>query len=381
MWKIIPGASTIHFDEIAKSKIFQSINQIKGIKTIIKKSYRDLKYRLGRVPLLIDFYENGEVDPLLILDNYKTYYHFIQNVDKDQCKEVLTDKELLTLEYISRVVARGKRPHEVEILAELINVGKANRKSIVEKLEKKYGEKVTEQEMNSAISNLEGAFVSRDDERKKYSRIEIIQSNPSGLLDRMQSFHERLKHPIFYRYMQDIIKISKVRLRDMYVDKPRENEFVLYEKYSRRDVCQLLNCERDLSSTMYGMKRIGEDACIFVTYHKQEDTTGKEYLEGKPDYADEFVDNQIFMWDSQIGRGPNSSYIQEVLTAKRRRLFMKKSDSEGVDFYYMGLFEVIEVKAGEKKDNHGRMREITKIKARMRREVRDDLLDYLRSSI
>ena len=132
---------------------------------------------------------------------------------------------------------------------------------------------------------------------------------------------------------------------------------------------------------MYGMKRIGEDACIFVTYHKQEDTTGKEYLEGKPDYADEFVDNQIFMWDSQIGRGPNSSYIQEVLTAKRRRLFMKKSDSEGVDFYYMGLFEVIEVKAGEKKDNHGRMREITKIKARMRREVRDDLLDYLRSSI
>ena len=87
------------------------------------------------------------------------------------------------------------------------------------------------------------------------------------------------------------------------------------------------------------------------------------------------------MWDSQIGRGPDSSYIQEVLTAKRRRLFIKKSDSEGVDFYYMGLFEVLEAKAGKKKDNQGRMREITKVKARVYKEVREDLLDYLRSSI
>lgn len=112
-------------------------------------------------------------------------------------------------------------------------------------------------------------------------------------------------------------------------------------KYRLGKIPMLMNCRRDLSSTMYGMKRINDDACIFVTYHKQEDTSGKEYLEGKPDYADEFVDNQIFMWDSQIGRGPKSGYVQEVLTAKRRRLFIKKSDSEGADFYYMGLFEVL----------------------------------------
>lgn len=91
-----------------------------------------------------------------------------------------------------------------------------------------------------------------------------------------------------------------------------------------------MNCKRDLSSTMYGMKRIGEDACIFVTYHKQEDVTGKEYLEGKPDYADEFLNNQIFMWDSQIGKGSESSYMREVVTAKRRRLFIKKSNAEGI---------------------------------------------------
>ena len=61
----IPGASTVHFDEIAKGKIFASIDKIKGMKTIIRDSYVSLKNRLGRVPYLLDFYENGEVDPRL----------------------------------------------------------------------------------------------------------------------------------------------------------------------------------------------------------------------------------------------------------------------------------------------------------------------------
>lgn len=39
----IPGASTVHFDEIAKNKIFASVDKIKGMKSIIKSSYRNLK--------------------------------------------------------------------------------------------------------------------------------------------------------------------------------------------------------------------------------------------------------------------------------------------------------------------------------------------------
>ncbi len=45
----IPGASTVHFDEIAKDKIFSSIDKIKGIRSIIKSSYKTLKNRLGQV--------------------------------------------------------------------------------------------------------------------------------------------------------------------------------------------------------------------------------------------------------------------------------------------------------------------------------------------
>ena len=40
------------------------------------------------MPYLLDFYENGEVDPLVIIKEYKTYQAFLETVEK----ELYTDK-------------------------------------------------------------------------------------------------------------------------------------------------------------------------------------------------------------------------------------------------------------------------------------------------
>ena len=109
----IPGASTIHFDEIAKDKIFSSIDKIKGMKSIIKSSYKNLKNRLGRVPYLIDFYENGEVDPLVIIREYKTYQTFLESEEKEIYTGRISEEELVTLEYLSKTVLSGARPYEL----------------------------------------------------------------------------------------------------------------------------------------------------------------------------------------------------------------------------------------------------------------------------
>lgn len=219
----IPGASTVHFDEISKDKIFKSIDKIKGMRTLIKESYVSLKNRLGRVPLLYDFYENQEIDPLVIIREYKTYYAFVQAMEKDKYK-------------------------------------------------------------------------------------------------------------------------------------------------------------KDLSSIMYGMKRIGDDVFIFITYHKEESQDEKNYVDGKPDYADAFEDDLIFKWDSQIGKGLDSSYMKDILEAERKHLFVKKSDAE-TSFYYMGQFDVLEARNAQKEDNRGRMQPITKVIMKMHHAVREDLLRYLQSHI
>lgn len=379
---IIPGASTIHFDKISKDKIFAAIDSMKGIRTIIKESYKNLKNRMGRVPYLLDFYENGEIDPLVIIKEYKTYQKFLESIEKEAYIGQITEQENIILEYLSKTILSGARPYELEILKQLLHNDAINKDKLNEEFREKYGYAIDMASFNDAINVLQGKFVGNEREYEKYSNIDIVNNGELTMLRRMQKFTERLNHREFYKQIDDIIEVGLRRYKDKYMKQGRqETPFVLYEKYSRRDVCLLMNYGKDISSTMYGMKRIDNDVFIFVTYHKEVNLDDdKSYVEGKPDYADEFEDNMIFHWDSQIGRGIESSYMQEVLTAKRKHLLVKKSDNEN-NFYYMGQFDIEDYYEDEKIDNRGIKREITKVTAKMHHAVRDDLLRYLQSSI
>ena len=378
----IPGASTIHFDEIAKDKIFASIDRIKGMKSIIRESYITLKNRLGRVPYLLDFYENGEVDPLVVIKEYKTYQAFLESVEKEVYIGQISEEELVTLEYLSKTVLSGARPYELEILKRFLKNEIIHLDTLQQEFQKKYGYAIDEASFENAVDVLKGHFVSKEEEYKKYCHIDIVNNTGTNMLQRMTGFADRLLHLEFYKQVDDIIEVGLRRYKDKFaVGQTQDNPFVLYEKYSRRDVSLLMNCGKDLSSTMYGMKRIGDNVFIFVTYHKETSADKeKNYVDGKPDYADVFEDNMIFRWDSQIGRGIDSSYMEEVSTAPRKHLLVKKSDAE-TNFYYMGLFDIVNMEADKKKDNNGKERDITKVKVQMRHPVREDLLRYLQSNI
>lgn len=377
----IPGASTVHFDEIAKDKIFASIDKIKGMKTIIRDSYVSLKNRLGRVPYLLDFYENGEVDPLVIIREYKTYQAFLESMERENYQGKLTGDEITTLEYLSKTVLSGARPYELEILRKLLKEGTVNFEKFDNDFAVTYGYHVNLDSFDNAVEVLQGKFVSKEEEYQKYSHMDILCREEDRRLKRLIGFAKRLENAEFLRQVDDIVEVGLKRYADKYeAGVTEKSPFVIYEKYSRRDVSLLMNCGKDLSSTMYGMKRIGDDTFIFVTYHKEESTDDKNYIDGKPDYADAFEDNMIFLWDSQMGRGTESSYVEDVVQAKRKHLFVKKSDAE-TGFYYMGQFDVMDVKAAKKKDNVGKMRDIAKLRMKMHHAVREDLLRYLQSNI
>ena len=377
----IPGASTIHFDEISKDKIFKSIDKIKGMKTLIKESYVSLKNRLGRVPILYDFYENQEIDPMVIIREYKTYYAFMQAMEKDKYKNNLNEQEKLTLEYLSKTVLSGVRPDELTILNQLLYRDHIGTADFIKEYQKTYGIEISTSQVNEAIQVLQGHFVSKEAEYQKFCQIDILDNDQSGMIRRLQSYTERLAHIQFYTQVEDIIKVGIARYKDKYSPgRIADSPFVLYEKYSRRDVSLLMNCGKDLSSIMYGMKRIGDDVFIFITYHKEESQDEKNYVDGKPDYADAFEDDLIFKWDSQIGKGLDSSYMKDVLEAERKHLFVKKSDAE-TSFYYMGQFDILEARNAQKENNCGRMQPITKVIMKMHHAVREDLLRYLQSNI
>jgi superfamily II DNA or RNA helicase len=379
--RTIPGASTIHFDEISKNKIFRSIDRIRGMKSIIKESYITLKNRLGRMPRLYDFYKNNEVDPLVIIKEYKTYYAFIENVEKGNCNCGLTDSEKLVLEYLSKTILSGVRPEELEILRLLSTKDSISVKDFQKLYNDKYSKEITNAQIDYALDVLEGKFVSKEEEYQRFKNIEVISANRGAVITRMAYYEERLRHNEFKLQIEDIIRVGLARYQERYSQKTDTvSPFVLYEKYSRRDVSLLMNCGKDLSSVMYGMKRIVDDVFIFITYHKEQAEDEKNYVEGKPDYADAFEDNMIFKWDSKIGMGLESAYMKDVTTAPRKHLLVKKSDAES-NFYYMGTFDIVEVRESEKEDNKGHMKPISKVIMKMHHPVREDLLCYLQSSI
>lgn len=122
--RLLPGSSTIHFDEVSKKEIFKAIDtaNLQTLK-LIKESYTDLKQKLGCIPTLIQFDEFGSIDPLKIIDHSGSYPAFLQKYEKDRQYNLpkLHSKQLKILEYISKKFAAGKRIHELLLLEEILN--------------------------------------------------------------------------------------------------------------------------------------------------------------------------------------------------------------------------------------------------------------------
>ena len=116
--RVIPGASTIHFDEISRKRIFQAIDNanFSDIK-LIRENYTNLKNKLGHIPALADFDKYGEMDVLRIFDNNSlgSYYKFLVKYEKEYTIRLSEDEEK-AIEFISKKLACGKRIHELELL-------------------------------------------------------------------------------------------------------------------------------------------------------------------------------------------------------------------------------------------------------------------------
>ena len=166
--------------------------------------------------------------------------------------------------FISALIIDGKRPHELLMLKMMIEDRIINEDSFKNELEK-IGEKYKAVDYNSAKRILNMEFIAGAD-IKKYSDIELISDEKSAkdMFMRSISFWNKLKHVEFRRELNNLIEYGMLRYKDLYSEHD-DNNMVLYQKYSRKDVCRLMNWDKDESSTMYGY-RIKHNTCpIFVT--------------------------------------------------------------------------------------------------------------------
>lgn len=378
--KALEGASTIHFDEIARKRIYESIDSANFSEMkLIKECYKNLKYKLGRIPNLMDYEEYGEIDVMRIFENASlgSYHKFLKKVEKDEYKVEFSPIEEKYLEYVSTKFANGKRLHELLILDELLNgIGTNVMSRMMSKVENNLGISVNEKTQKNVENILTGRFASGA-AKDAYTDVVFIESNGTDFCISLR-FKELLADDEFRRQMTEVVKFGLFRNKKYFGHRYKDTSFCLYEKYTYEDVCRLLDWEKSEVSLNIGGYKFDKNTLtypVFINYEKDDD------ISATTRYEDRFIDEKTLIAISKSGRTSNSEDVKAAVQADERGIKMdlfvrkNKDDHTSKEFYYLGRLHATG------KTNDFVMPETTKtaveITYNLETPVRQDIYEYL----
>lgn len=368
--RFIFGSSTIHFDKIARQKIYQAIDSAKLSDTaLLKNEYLQLKQKLGKIPSIFDFSQFGSIDILKFLDKFKTYHNFLQKYDKDYTIRFNTIQEEI-LYFISYRFAKGKRIHELIALKLLLKNTPHLLIDIEQILTTKYHQELTEQIKVSLIRNLTNLFTISNEQSKFSNCIFIKENNNDYIISDI--FKSALLDEKFYFQINEILDFALERYQKYYQNRYKDTNLVLYQKYTYEEVCYLLNWPQKINPNAmagYFYEKTTHTMPVFINYIAPD--------KKRVDYTNEFLSNTLITAYSKSNRKLDSSDAKHIYNAKEEQnnlyLFVRKpsEDKEAKEFYFLG-----EITAQGKPEFAPKYNGF-KILYKLDTPVRADIFDYL----
>ena len=155
-------------------------------------------------------------------------------------------------------------------------------------------------------------------------------------------------------------------------------DFVLYQKYTYEDVCQLLEWEHNevpLNIGGYKYDKKTKTFPVFINYEKAEDVSAST------NYEDHFVNHRTLIAISKSGRTVTSEDVQNFLHARERGirvdLFVRKNKDDKIskEFYYLGSMTA----SGRAKEfvMTGTDKTAVELEWILREPVREDIYEYI----
>ena len=375
----ISGISSINFEAIAKERIFKSIDAAKlDSMRSIRSSYIKLKNRLNRIPLLSDFFEQKSLDPFLIVsgkvNGINTYYDFLLKMDDNADK--ISNLENKYLMIISREFLTGVRKHDPLLLSEMIKGTIFTRKSI-QNLFESNGLDAQTRTVDSVLNTLNLSFFTGK-LAEIYQGAELIQSDEMIRLS--EGMRKSLSNNIYFKLLLEDLLSTCLKKSDVFDTKKL---LTPYQKYRRRDVIRILHWDKQLvDQNIGGYVRKDNEFAIFITLHKGEAFSGAMMA-----YEDELISPDLLKWYTKASRSMKSPESQAMLNYDKTNLqihvFMKKSDDEGTDFYYLGRVAPIKdsIKELHKPTNDGKTKSVVEMHLRFLEAVDYKLYKYLINTI
>lgn len=368
--RFIFGSSTIHFDKVARQKIYQAIDSAKLSDTaLLKNEYLQLKQKLGKIPSIFDFSQFGSIDILKFLDKFKTYHNFLQKYDKDYTIRFnIVQEEILY--FISYRFAKGKRIHELIALKLLLKNTSHLLMDIEQVLTTKYHQEFTEQIKVSLIRNLTNLFTISNEQAKFSNCIFIKESDNDYIISDI--FKSVLQDEKFYFQINEILDFALKRYQKYYQNKYKDTNLVLYQKYTYEEVCYLLNWPQKINPNAmagYFYEKTTHTMPVFINYIAPD--------KKRVDYTNEFLSNTLITAYSKSNRKLDSSDAKHIYNANKEQnklyLFVRKpsEDKEAKDFYFLG--EIIAQGKPEFAPKYNGFKILYKLDT----PVRADIFDYL----
>lgn len=341
--RIIPGSSSIHFDEISRKRIYASIDAAKTNELkLIKESYQNLKYKLGRIPSIQDFNNFGAIDITKIFDKFGSYYNFLVKYEKDYSIR-LTQEEASIIEYLSRKTARGKRIHELALLKHIVEQENRLMMYLRRLMKDEFHLELSKAEQESVIRNLTNEF-SKEQEREKYAACVFIEQDGGGDYKIAPRFQQLLKNHEFAQMVFELIDFGERQYIENFSLRYKDTNLQLYQKYTYEDVCRLLNWQRNMNAQNIGGYFYDAETKtlpVFINYEKSDDAIA---------YEDRFVSENELIALSKHPRKITSSDVLHIYKKSTEDadnhiyLFVRKNkhDKEtSKEFYFLGEINAV----------------------------------------
>lgn len=370
---IIPGASTIQFDEISKKRIFKAIDlaRFNDIK-YIKDSYKELKAKIGRIPELEDFEKYGAIDVQRIFQNKSlgSYHEFLKKYEKDY-KVTFSNQEEDYLKFISTKLSSGKRVQELETIRLAIEK-KANLMNYLkEEMQNTYNITIPDVGYET-IQNILTQNFATGTGKDTYKDITIIDKHNNI----SSNFSKLLVNNEFKRQIIEVIDYAINQYKKEYSERYKDTDLCLYKKYTYEDVCQLLNWEKSFVPLNIGGYKYDEHTNtlpVFINYDKDEN------ISDTIKYTDHFIDSQTLVAMSKSKMKLNSKGMEIFNKAKERNTFIhifvrkNKDDKVSKEFYYLGQGNIIDIK----QETMANDVPVCEILYQLDQPVRQDIYDYI----
>lgn len=342
--RLIPGCSTINFDEISKKRIFESIDKanFNDIK-LIKESYNALKQKLGKIPDLMDFDLYEAIDPVRIFDSSSlgSYHKFLTKYEKEYTIKFSETQEMF-FEFISKKLAAGKRVHELEMLKCAINYKDNLISRLRYTLKEQYDIDFNDNTEVSIINVLTNGFASGTG-KKTYEKCIFIEKAGSDYRI-SQMFMENLENKDFKKTVEELIEFGIYRYKNFYNTRYMNTSFQLYQKYTYEDVCRLLEWEKGevaLNIGGYKFDKKTKTYPVFINYEKSED------ISDTTNYEDRFLSPSQLIAISKAGRTESSDDVRQAYNAEKdgveMYLFVRKNKDDKIskEFYFLGKIKAV----------------------------------------